>query len=170
MNRKCNCNNQLPIGSILQSMPQAVAVVNGSDEYPDIYGLVKFYQSHEGVLVYAEITGLPKAKLSCGDKVFGFHVHSGTSCTGNKDDPFSDTMTHYNPDNCAHPYHSGDFPPLFGNNGKALSIFLTNRFSVNDVLGRTVIIHDHFDDLTTQPSGNSGKKIACGVIRSVARQ
>ena len=39
---------------------------------------------------------------------------------------------------------------------------------LDEVIGRTVIIHDHPDDLMTQPSGNSGVKIACGVIRRTA--
>jgi Cu-Zn family superoxide dismutase len=42
----------------------------------------------------------------------------------------------------------------------------TNRFRVKDIIGRTVIIHNMPDDFTTQPSGNAGMKIACGVIQS----
>ncbi|MCM1297006.1 MAG: superoxide dismutase family protein [Muribaculaceae bacterium] len=42
---------------------------------------------------------------------------------------------------------------------------ITNRFSVGEIIGKTVIIHDRLDDFTTQTSGNSGTKIACGVIR-----
>ena len=79
-------------------------------------------------------------------------------------DPFAGAMSHYNPKGCEHPYHAGDLPPLFGNGGSALSLFLTNRFSVREITGKTVIIHDRPDDFTTQPSGNSGTKIACGVI------
>lgn len=74
-------------------------------------------------------------------------------------------MSHYDPEGCEHPYHSGDLPPLFGNDGLALSIFLTNRFSVGEIIGKTVLIHERPDDFTTQPSGNSGMKIACGVIK-----
>ncbi len=73
--------------------------------------------------------------------------------------------THYNPGGCEHPRHAGDLPPLFGNDGAAVSLFLTSRFSVEDVIGKTVIIHDSPDDFTTGPSGNAGEKIACGVIR-----
>ena len=74
-------------------------------------------------------------------------------------------MTHYNPNQCAHPYHAGDLPPLFGSNGYAFEAFLTDRFTVSEVIGRTVIIHSKPDDFSTQPSGNSGEKIACGEIR-----
>ena len=42
---------------------------------------------------------------------------------------------------------------------------LTNRFAVKDIIGRTVVIHDKPDDFTTQPSGGSGVKIACGEIK-----
>ena len=82
-------------------------------------------------------------------------------------EPFADAMQHFDLADCVHPHHAGDLPPLFGNDGLAVSAFLTNRFSVDEVLGRTVIIHDHPDDFTTQPSGNSGTKIACGVIKSL---
>lgn len=169
MNRNMNPNSQLSILRLLQCPPKAVAVMNGSDAYPNIYGLVRFYQSKDGTLVFAEITGLPKADLPCNQRIFGFHIHSGASCTGNSDDPFADAMTHYSPNNCEHPDHAGDLPPLFGYNGKALSIFLTSRFTINEIIGKTIIIHDSPDDFTTQPSGNAGNKIACGIIRHVRR-
>lgn len=72
---------------------------------------------------------------------------------------------HFNPGGKPHPFHSGDMPPLFGCDGMAYSIFLTNRFTPDEIVGRTVIIHLNPDDFTTQPSGNSGEMIACGVIR-----
>ena len=77
----------------------------------------------------------------------------------------SDAKAHYNPDNCEHPYHAGDMPPIFGNNGYAFSIFLTNRFWTDEIIGKTVIIHLQPDDFHSQPSGDSGAKIACGEIR-----
>lgn len=153
--------------SLLRRRPQALAQLAGSPSYPGISGTVRFYQTGRGVVVYAEIRGLPHSDLPCQGRVFGFHIHKGTDCTGNMDDPFADAMSHFDPDGCEHPYHAGDLPPLFGNHGFALSLFLTDRFSVEEVLGRTVIIHDHPDDFTTQPSGGSGTKIACGVIKKV---
>ncbi len=104
---------------------------------------------------------------ACGGRVFGFHIHSGSSCTGNASDPFADTLAHYDTANCQHPYHAGDMPPLFGNNGNAFSVFLTNRFNIGEIIGRTVVIHALPDDFKTQPSGGSGTKIACGVIMRV---
>ena len=98
--------------------------------------------------------------------MFGIHIHEGTSCTGNETDPFADAKGHYNPNNCAHPYHAGDLPPVFSNKGSAFNAVLTNRFHVREVLGRVVILHSMPDDFTTQPSGNSGEKIACGVIQT----
>jgi copper/zinc superoxide dismutase (SODC) len=109
--------------------------------------------------------GLPLAGGPCGGRIFGFHIHEGGACSGNSNDWFADTLAHYNPGKCEHPYHAGDLPPLFGNNGFALALFLTNRFRVEEIIGRTVIIHDRPDDFTTQPSGNSGVKIACGEIK-----
>lgn len=257
------------ICSILRQNPHATAVVRGSSEYPEISGRVKFYQMRSGVLVAAEIFGLPMGgnparpmpgnipqpmpdmyqqpvprsaqqplsentpqpmprnpRLSiprniqqsmpgnmaqqpvpgnmarpmpgesqqsmpgnlqqpmpgntqqsmpgytsqamssnaCASPIFGFHIHSGSRCSGNMEDPFAEALEHYNPNSCMHPYHAGDMPPLFGNNGYAYQIFLTDRFTVNEIIGKTVIIHSGPDDFITQPGGNAGKRIACGQI------
>lgn len=154
-----------PFAAVLRQPPQAVALVQGSAAYPAIRGTVRFYQTRHGALVCAQITGLPLAESPCRHPVFGFHIHSGSSCTGTAEDPFADALTHDNPGDCPHPYHAGDLPPLFGSGGMAFSAFLTGRFRVQDVLGRTVILHANPDDFTSQPAGNAGAKIACGVIR-----
>lgn len=150
--------------ALLQKRPDGIAMIRGSETYPDINGTVLFYQTAEGVVVAADVQGLPVSADDCSQPIFGFHLHEGGTCAGNGNDPFADVGSHYNPDNCPHPYHAGDFPPLFGNGGRALSVFLTNRFTVREVLGKTVIIHSHPDDFSTQPSGNSGTKMACGEI------
>lgn len=152
--------------AIMQQPPHAVAYISGSTAYPDIKGVMNFYQTNFGSLIAAEIMGLPTSEDPCKSPVFAFHIHEGNTCKGNMEDSFADAMTHYNPKDCPHPYHSGDMPPLFGNDGYAFSAFLTNRFTVEEIIGRTVIIHANPDDFTTQPSGNSGTKIACGVIVS----
>lgn len=168
MNRPSSCrNSKIHLLSVLRSGAQATASIIGSKSHPGIAGTVHFYQTNIGVIVCAEISGLPHPNDPCHEPIFGFHIHEGSDCSGNMDDPFADAMSHYNPIGCAHPYHAGDLPPLFGNNGFALLLFLTDRFSVDEIIGRTVIIHDHPDDFTTQPSGNSGTKIACGVIRRI---
>jgi Cu-Zn family superoxide dismutase len=46
--------------------------------------------------------------------------------------------------------------------------FFTNRFRVRDIIGRSVIIHENPDDYRTQPAGNSGKMLGCGVIKPFA--
>lgn len=148
---------------MLNRQPHAMAQIYGSDEYPEIRGKVHLYQTSLGVLVAAEIRGLPTGKLCEGD-IFGFHIHEGYMCRGNEEDAFAGAGTHYNPEHCMHPYHAGDMPPLFGNNGYAFTVFLTNHFFVDEVVGRTIIVHEHPDDFMTQPSGNAGKKIACGKI------
>lgn len=144
---------------------RATANIRGSESYPNIRGTASFFQREEGVIVSVYISGLPTSNNICEKPVFAMHIHSGGSCTGNESDPFANAMTHYNPKGCPHPYHAGDMPPLFGANGVALSMFLTDRFSVEEIIGKTFIIHSKPDDFTTQPSGNAGEKIACGVIK-----
>lgn len=151
---------------LLTQPPQAYAELKGSSDYPDINGIVRFYQTNNGVLIVSEICGLPHSHSVCQYPVLGFHIHEGSKCAGDMDDHFSDAMAHYNPCDCAHPFHAGDLPPLFSNDGYAFSVFLTNRFSLAEVIGKTVIIHKNPDDFTTQPSGNSGEKLACGVVKS----
>ena len=149
---------------ILQQPPAAVAELHGSPAYPDIDGTVRFYRTEEGVLVATQVFGLPASEAACQADIFAFHIHSGGSCTGNETDPFADALTHYNPTSCDHPAHAGDLPPLWGNDGYAFQSVLTNRFSPDEVIGKTVIIHRNLDDFTSQPAGNAGEKIACGVI------
>ena len=161
--------NKTNFCSVLSKRPIAAAFLNGNEKNSKIHGTVLFYQVNSGVVVRAEIIGLPSTNNPCKNPIFAFHIHSGSSCTGNLQDPFADTKGHYNPNNCPHPYHAGDLPPLFGVNGKAFSVFLTNRFTIPEILGKTLVIHSMPDDFTTQPSGNSGEKIACGIITPTAR-
>lgn len=157
------------LGSLFGRLPNAIAFIEGSSKYPEISGRVMFYGGRDSVLVCTEVNGLPKSKQQCRKPIFAYHIHSGGECSGNKEDPFADVMGHFSKEECPHPYHSGDMPPLFGVDGKAFSAFLTDRFSVSEIIGKTVIIHLLPDDFATQPSGNAGEKIACGVITPVAR-
>ncbi len=141
----------------LMNKLSAVAIMSGGKEAPFLFGKVKFHQKDNGVLVVADIGGLPKTQTG----FFGFHIHSGSSCGG---DDFSDSGTHYNPENTHHPLHAGDLPPLMSCGRVAHLEVLTDRFNVSEIIGKTVIIHSNPDDFTTQPSGSAGTKIACGVI------
>ncbi len=152
--------------SITNTIPEADAVIKGSTKYPNIKGRVSFYGVYGGTIVVAEMMGLPD--ISKTEKIngtfHGFHIHEGKECIGTADDPFQDAGMHYNPKNLQHPNHAGDLPPLLANRGTAFSIFYTDRFYPEDVIGRTIIVHENADDFQTQPSGNSGAIIALGKI------
>lgn len=156
--------------ALLAQSPHASAVLRGSASYPHIHGSVQFYQTRNGVLIAAEISGLPHTEGSCQHSVFAFHIHEGAHCEENRHDAFAGAMSHYNPANCTHPFHAGDLPPLFENHGYAFSTVLTDRFLLSEVINRTVIIHGNPDDFTTQPSGNAGEKLACGVIEACSNR
>ena len=113
----------------------AFARIKGSPLYPNLHGRVLFKQEDYGTVVTAEIYGLPVSAKKCASNIFAFHIHEGLSCTGNSSDPFADVKSHYNPDNCSHPAHAGDLPPLFGNRGYAYLSVLTDRFTVNEFIG-----------------------------------
>lgn len=146
---------------LLNRQPEHYAQIKGNAENPDINGMVLFYRFRRGTVVVADIMGLP----TDGMNIFGFHIHEGFSCSGNAEDAFADTKGHFNPYGVEHPMHAGDMPVLFGNGGKAWLAFFTERFLPGEVTGRTVVIHNMADDFKSQPAGNSGAKIACGVIK-----
>lgn len=162
-------NGFTSLAKILVTLPQAAAIINGDGGHPKLHGMTLFFNTAEGVLVATQVNGLPQTNDPCAGPVFGFHIHSGEDCSGNAQDPFANAGSHLNPNNCTHPFHPGDMPPLFGAGGSAISVFFTDRVTLDAILGKTVIIHSKADDFTTQPSGNSGKKIACGKIFPVRR-
>jgi Cu-Zn family superoxide dismutase len=156
------------INYLVKRNPDAIARIHGSKDYPEINGIVSFFQTRTGVFVICSVKGLPADDKTCDGSIFGIHIHEGGSCSGNSIDPFSETGGHYNPDNCPHPFHAGDLPPLFADKGYAWYAFLTQRFDVIEIIGKTVVIHSQPDDFTSQPSGNSGDKLACGKIAPVS--
>lgn len=142
------------------SFPQATAIIKGGEKTPELIGEVKFYQKSSYVTIETTVKGLPKTDTG----FFGFHIHEGTTCTGEN---FADTGNHYNHANTPHPTHAGDLPPLLSCNGSAYQYVTTDRFRVEDIIGRTVVIHSMPDDFISQPSGNAGMKIGCGVVYGV---
>lgn len=141
---------------ILKEPPSVYGYLKGSGKNSKIQGMILIYPLWQGSFVIAMAEGLP------GNGFLGFHIHEGEQCTGNEKDPFMDAGMHFNPTHEEHPNHVGDLPPLLVERGRALEAFYTGRFSPEEVTGKTVIIHGMRDDFTTQPSGDSGEKIACG--------
>lgn len=62
------------------------------------------------------------------------------------------------------PYHAGDLPPIISCDGYFWMCVYIEQLALADILGCSVVVHAKADDFTSQPSGNSGDKIACGVI------
>ena len=148
----------------ITAMPEASAEVSGDNRHPGIKGRIEFYGVYGGTVVVAEVSGLTEAGTGQEQGFYGFHIHEGASCTGKQSDSFANTGGHYNPGNKSHPQHAGDLPPLLSDAGEAWMSVYTSRFFPEDVIGKTVVIHDRPDDFHTQPSGDSGEKIACGKI------
>lgn len=139
-----------------------MAWVRGNGAAPGLSGLVKFYGTpYGGVLVEAEIFGLPVQKEENSSDFYAFHIHENGDCSAD----IAHVGNHYNPGKTVHPQHAGDMIPLFSNQGYAWMSFYDKRFIIPEIIGRSVIIHGRRDDFTSQPSGDSGEKIGCGVIR-----
>jgi len=129
-------------------------------------GEVRFVQQGDQVLVSGEVRGLQP------NSEHGFHIHEKGDCSSG--DGMS-TGGHYNPGAHRHgaygrgEHHVGDLPSLKADaNGVARFAFESTGISVgsgrNDVVGHGLIVHRDPDDYTTQPTGNSGPRLACAVI------
>jgi superoxide dismutase, Cu-Zn family len=114
--------------------------------------------------VSVDLTGVPPG-------VHGFHIHDKGSCADNG----NGAGGHFNPMNMPHAapdaqsHHAGDFGNVTADaNGEVHTKFNTQSVTVHEgmtsVVGHAVILHGNPDDLTTQPTGNAGPRIACGVV------
>jgi Cu-Zn family superoxide dismutase len=131
-----------------------------------VVGLVQFAQHADKVLVTGEVSGLlPNSE-------HGFHIHEKGDCSSG--DGMS-TGGHFNPNAKAHgaheasEHHAGDLVSLKANSeGVAKFSFESTAISVGagttDVVGHGLIVHRDADDFKTQPTGNSGPRVACAVI------
>lgn len=133
-------------------------------------GTVQFADLSDGrVQVKVNLTGVPAG-------VHGFHIHEKGDCGDNG----NAAGGHYNPMGEPHaapdvvPHHAGDFGNVTANAaGEVRTTFTTGSITVGDgpgtAVGHAVILHANPDDLTTQPTGNAGARIACGVVTLNAR-
>lgn len=147
--------------------PEAAATANlQSTRGNTASGTVRFVQNGDKVQVTGEVKGLkPGAE-------HGFHVHEKGDCSSG--DGMS-TGGHFNPSAKPHgplhaDHHAGDLPALkAGADGVATFSVrlpgLTIGGGAADIVGRGMIVHAQPDDYSTQPTGNSGARIACGVIQ-----
>ena len=146
------------------ALSKAIAVLHPTGANK-VSGTVTFIPVAGGVQVHAELTGLAPGK-------HGFHVHEFGDCSAADG---SSAGAHFNPTNQPHAgpdaaaRHEGDMGNIEADaSGSAKLDYVDHQVSLtNDaksVIGRSVVVHAKPDDLKTQPSGDSGARIACGVI------
>ena len=106
------------------------------------------------------------AGLSPGEH--GFHIHEVGDCSA---PDATSAKGHYNPAGKAHGHpagndrHGGDLPNLTADaRGEAHFVADLPGLTLDEIFGRSVVIHADPDDYKSQPAGNSGKRVACGVI------
>lgn len=125
-------------------------------------GVAVFHQTRDGgVSVHVVVRG-----LTVGNH--GIHIHAIGACTPD----FGAAGSHFNPTDALHPQHAGDLGNLTANRAGIgwMSIHTSNvtllagPLSLNDADGSALIIHEGPDDLHSHPTGNSGGRVACGVI------
>ena len=130
-----------------------------------VAGTVTFVQEGSKVIVVAEVSGLKPGP-------HGFHVHEKGDCSA---PDFTSAGGHFNPGGQPHgdpshaAHHAGDMPLLVADAlGRASLRAEVSPMAIgggtNDIVGKSVVVHADADDFKSQPAGNSGARIACGVI------
>ncbi|MFV0678794.1 superoxide dismutase family protein [Ottowia sp.] len=143
---------------------QATSVPQPNAAQP-VAGQLKFSPVAGGVRVTGTVSGLkPNAPQA-------FHVHEKGDCSAAD---ASSAGGHFNPTGqphgafTAHAHHVGDMPSLQANaSGVAKVDFISQEFALegaSSIVGKSVIVHRDPDDVNSQPSGNAGPRLACGVI------
>jgi superoxide dismutase, Cu-Zn family len=130
----------------------------------DTYGTITFTHAEGGVKVVLDMKGLTKG-------LHGFHIHEFGDCST---DDGTSAGGHYNPAMKSHggpadmERHAGDMGNFEADAaGNAHLEYVDKVMTLegkNSIIGRSVIVHKNADDMKSQPAGNSGPRIACGVI------
>jgi len=157
------CAQQNQMSGEQAVVSQAVTVMHPT-QGNSVQGVVTFTKVDNGIRIVADISGLTPGK-------HGFHIHQYGDCRAADG---TSAGGHFNPHNVPHagpndtPRHVGDLGNLEADqNGNAHydRVDQVVAFSgENDIIGRGVIIHAGEDDLTSQPTGAAGPRVACGVI------
>jgi Cu-Zn family superoxide dismutase len=143
---------------------EAIAVIHGTKGNEKVHGTVKFTDTGSGVKVVAHVEGLTPSGTH------GFHIHEFGDCSA---PDAASAGGHFNPTGAQHgapgeKAHVGDMGNLKANAQGIAHLELTLPHATitgkNGVLGRGVIVHAKADDLRTQPTGDAGGRIGCGVI------
>ena len=158
-------NSILRAADMGADVKEAVAMVHGTKGNEKVHGIIKFTDTGNGVRVMAHVTGLEP------NSEHGFHIHEFGDCTDME--KAMSTGGHFNPDKHQHGKagdanaHPGDMGNIKADaTGMAMAEITLPAASLtgkNAILGRGVIVHEKPDDYS-QPTGNAGGRIACGVI------
>jgi Cu-Zn family superoxide dismutase len=135
-----------------------------------VSGTLYFGPAEGGVRVWGTLTGFG------GAGEHGFHVHENGDCSApdatSAGGHFNPTAADHGAPGADHSIHVGDMGNIVADEtGTAVVDMVLANLSLEgetSVLGRGVIVHANADDFTTQPTGNSGPRIGCGVISAVA--
>lgn len=132
-------------------------------------GTVTFTKAENGIRVVVDIQG-----FEGGPGKRGFHIHEHGDCSA---PDATSAGGHFNPEEKSHgapdaaERHAGDFGNLtVDEDGNARTEFVDTTISFDgphSIIGRAVIVHAQEDDLQTQPTGDAGARVACGVIQAV---
>lgn len=148
---------------ISSERPALLGVIRGGLGHEDVNGTAAVFWLPDAVYVEVQLYGLPSSE------VFGLHIHDGVVCVA-AESGFAESGKHLSL--CVdgtwcdkHPYHAGDLPPVFSDEeGTAVLGVYLDRATTAQVSGHTIVLHSRRDDFGSQPAGDSGVRIACGVL------
>lgn len=153
--------------SATATAPVSAHAVLASASSSHVQGRLAFVRADQGVHVTGRISGLQP------DSTHGFHIHENGDCSA---PDATSAGGHFNPAQQPHgdaregPHHAGDIPNQQADASGVATVDVVVKGiqlgtgSDADALGRAVIVHADPDDYASQPSGNAGARIACGVI------
>jgi Cu-Zn family superoxide dismutase len=133
----------------------------------EVVGSASFRQKGNSVTVKVKVN----SGLTAGQH--GIHVHAVGACTTGTTPPFASAGPHFNPTGEHHGHHAGDLGNVTANRkGKVRATLTTTHFTLSagsaslfDADGSALMIHAMPDDGVTDPAGNSGGRVLCGVVR-----
>jgi Cu-Zn family superoxide dismutase len=154
-----------------QSLEARAQLITAKPEHKNVAGDIGFTEQKHGVRVRVMIRGLKPLSAH------GFHIHEGTECKG---PGFETAGGHFNPGKHDHGgpdssvRHAGDLGNVTADAQGVVSMDqVFQGFTLGEgptsVIGKAMILHEKADDLTTQPTGNAGGRMACALIGLVSK-
>ena len=160
-----------PSSATTETAQESMTVsLTGAPNDTDFAGTITVHPEGNGVHIIADVAGVDT------DGMHGIHVHENGECDheGEGGKHFTSAGGHFNPANVEHacpptePRHAGDLGNIQVTGGRGHLEVSATTLTMDQLAGKAIILHAGEDDCKTQPTGNSGDRLACGVAGGTA--